>query len=557
MRWASEQFGVGHPSGRKSGAMKKSGGTFQFPFGQQRSPDRSRAEGRSSARGAEGKDRQTAGKGVDRRDRRRALKAELSRQKADQGKPDQGKSAQGKSAQGKLVQGKSAQSKSVQVNPTKATATQPNPFALRFGKGSSRRSNVGKPEASSASAHSSKAAKPNAQKKHAQRPNNVAQFPKQPASLEALQAKRSRRIQSEQSSFFAPPKNAIQLPQPRTRPGTALLYGTRLMILGIGLGVLGATMLSVWDPTKFTAGANGTQEQENVPADEKFTLKQGQENLPLKTQLQTLIAQNSGLSPAIFLLDLDTLSYVDINGTEAFPAASTIKFPILVAFFQDVDAGKVQLNSPLTMRKELIVGEAGDMQTQPVGTKFSALKTATEMMTKSDNTATNMIIDLLGGAEALNQRFQAWGLSQTVLRDWLPDVKGTNTTSAKDLATVMAQVNDGKIVSMRSRDRILEIMRRNEFNHMLPKGLGEGATIAHKTGTIGILVGDVGLVDTATGKRYLASVLVRRPRDDERAETLIQQVSKTAYQTFNQQTDAAVPAQPPAGRSRRTNIAQP
>jgi beta-lactamase class A len=529
--------------------MKKSGGLFQFPFGQRRSRDRVSPEVRS-ARSArpEGSADKAATQQVNRRDRRRAVKAELSKFQVAPAQP----SAQPAPAHGvssNSPKGNAGQPPSLSSlrppQPVKATAPKPQP--PRMGK-----SNPQKPNAQ----------KPNAQKSQAQKPNNVAQFPKRSApaaqsSLEALRAKRSQRTQRQNSGIFAPPQNPIQLPQPRTRPGTAVLYGTRLMILGIGLGVIGGTMLSIWDPTKFTAGANSTQELTKVQAEDKAALKLGQENVPLKTQIQTLVAQNSGLTPAVFLADLDTQSYVDINGTEALPAASTIKFPILVAFFQDVDAGKVQLNTPLIMRKELIVGEAGDMQTQPVGTKFSALKTATEMMTKSDNTATNMMIDLLGGAEALNQRFQAWGLSQTVIRDWLPDVKGTNTTSAKDLVTVMAQVNEGKVVSLRSRDRILEIMRRNEFNNMLPKGLGEGATIAHKTGTIGILLGDVGLVDTATGKRYLASVLVQRPRDDERAEPFIQQVSKAAYQAFNQQTDAVAPGQPPAGRSRRTNIAQP
>jgi len=48
------------------------------------------------------------------------------------------------------------------------------------------------------------------------------------------------------------------------------------------------------------------------------------------------------------------------------------------------------------------------MQYKPVGTKFTALETATKMIVISDNTATNMLI--AGGATALNQRFQSWGL---------------------------------------------------------------------------------------------------------------------------------------------------
>jgi beta-lactamase class A len=249
---------------------------------------------------------------------------------------------------------------------------------------------------------------------------------------------------------------------------------------------------------------------------------------------------------------------VDLGGADVVAAASTIKLPLLIAFFQDVDQGKVQLDQPIVMRKELIATEAGEMQYQPVGSKFSAIKTVTEMITVSDNTASNMTIDLLGGMESLNQRFKSWGLTGTMIRNPLPDVAGTNTTSARDMAQMLSQLSDGKLVSSKSRDRIFDILRRVHYNTLLPKGLGEGATIAHKTGTIGTMLADVGLIDTATGQRYVAAVLVKRPKDDERADELIQQISRLGYQAFNQQQSAAAPTvkeQPKdVGRSR---IAQP
>ena len=95
-------------------------------------------------------------------------------------------------------------------------------------------------------------------------------------------------------------------------------------------------------------------------------------------------------------------------------------------------------------------------------------------------------------------------------------------------------------MSFKSRDRVFDIMRRVENNSLLPQGLGEGARISHKTGTIGTMLADVGLVDTVTGRRYVAAVLVKRPRDDERANLLIEQISKLSYQAFNQQATSVV-----------------
>jgi beta-lactamase class A len=167
------------------------------------------------------------------------------------------------------------------------------------------------------------------------------------------------------------------------------------------------------------------------------------------------------------------------------------------------------------------------------------------MITISDNTATNLLIERLGGAAALNQRFQNWGLTVTEIRNLLPDLSGTNTTSPKDLGHLMALVNQGDLVSLKSRDRLLDIMRRTVTATLLPRGLGEGATIAHKTGDIGSLVGDVGLVDMPSGKRYIAVAMVKRPHNDGQAKELIRQISKAAYKQFSNLTvNEAMPTKP-------------
>jgi beta-lactamase class A len=349
----------------------------------------------------------------------------------------------------------------------------------------------------------------------------------------------------------APARNLVQLPAPRSKSGKLMLYAARLMVLGVGIGVLAGTMLSVWDPaSRLTAGSTPNAKPATAQVKPAETLQLGQELVDLKGKVATLVAQQKDTKAGVMLLDLDTNAYVDINASEVFPAASTIKFPILVAFFQEVDADKLQLSESLVMKKEQVATESGDMQYQPVGTTFSAIETATQMMVVSDNTATNMVIDRLGGMTALNQRFKSWGLSATLLANPLPDVKATNTTSPKDLATLMSQVQNGKLVSMKSRDRLLEIMRRIENDTLLPQGLDKGATIAHKTGTLGGLLGDIGLIDTPTGKRYLASVLVKRQRNDPNAEKLVQQISRLAYQRFNQPGEAAQ-------KFDRARIAQP
>ncbi|MBV8885117.1 MAG: serine hydrolase [Chroococcidiopsidaceae cyanobacterium CP_BM_RX_35] len=334
--------------------------------------------------------------------------------------------------------------------------------------------------------------------------------------------------------------------QRRTTLITPVVYCLRLLILGVGIGVIAGTLLSVFDPASRITSDSVTASVQNLqpkPVNSVTVpvsgLKLSQEVKPLKTALMQLTAKNVGLLPGVFFVDLDTGAYVELNSFSTFSAASMIKFPIAVAFFQEVDAGKIRLDEMLSVEPKLIGSGSGEMQYKPPGTKFTSLETVTKMITISDNTATNMLIARMGGAAALNQRFRSWGLTATQIRNWLPDLSGTNTTSPRDLANLMASVNQGELMSLRSRDRLLDIMRHTTINTLLPPGLGAGATIAHKTGDIGTLVGDVGLVDMPSGKRYIAVTVVKRSYNDSRAQELIRQISRVVYQQLNQPTAAA------------------
>ena len=261
----------------------------------------------------------------------------------------------------------------------------------------------------------------------------------------------------------------------------------------------------------------------------------GTEMTELRYEVEELMARYKSLSSGMLFLDLDTGNYLDLNGSRVFPAASTIKLPILIAFFQDLDAGKVSLDETWVMRRNLITNGSGTMQYRRAGTKFTALETVTKMVTISDNTATNMVIDRLGGIAKLNQRFRSWGLKHTVMRHLLADLRGTNKTSSQDMVQLMALLVNNKLVSESSREQILDILRHTTIKTLLPAGLGAGAAIANKTGDIGFLVGDAGIINMPNGKRYLAAIFVRRPYKDPQARHFISKISRLVYNYLEQQ----------------------
>ena len=342
---------------------------------------------------------------------------------------------------------------------------------------------------------------------------------------------------------------------------TLFLSALRLIIMGVALSAIAGTALTVFDPTGLLAAylktpplssvAKETPKTKEKPPTPQAatTIPLGRELTDLQAKLEKVAAQSkyAKVKPQAWFIDLDNGAYVSVKGSVPLPAASTIKIPVLVAFFEDLDAGKIHLDEMLTMDKGIITGGSGSMQYQTPGKKFTALETATKMIVISDNTATDMLIRRLGGKDALNERFRRWGLTHTVINNRLPDLKGTNTTSPEDLGKLLARVERGDLLTLRSRDRLLGIMRKTRTRTLLPQGLEKDAIISHKTGDIGSILGDAGIIDIPTGKRYIGAVFAARPYNDVMGRAVIQDFSRTAYQHFKwyQPRPQVKPPEPP------------
>ncbi len=313
----------------------------------------------------------------------------------------------------------------------------------------------------------------------------------------------------------------------------------RLVICGLGINTIVGTTISIVNPphqviTKKVAPVIGTIGIANLKLTKPSPKLSQQLQAKLLQTSSSTTAQKSQLDASYIFVEIDSGEYSELGSDRVLPAASTIKLPILIALFQDVDAQKIKLTEQLTISDRTIAGGSGDLRNKKPGSQVSVLVAATKMMTISDNTATNILIDRLGGKAALNQRFRTWGLKVTTINQPLPDLAGTNITTARELTRSILAIQRGKIVSASSRAQILDMMSRTTRNTMLPKGLGAGAKIAHKTGDIGTLIADVGSIESPSGKNYLAAVLVKRPHNSPAGPELIRQMSKIVYDYFAQ-----------------------
>ena len=336
--------------------------------------------------------------------------------------------------------------------------------------------------------------------------------------------------------------------RPSTPPGwgAPLQLALRLLVMGLGLGVITGTALKLLAPRLAGTAQPGPATTPSLGLPGGNSLPRGlalgrfeprTELTALSQKWAQLAAVHNDLQASGYLLVLDDGRFAQLNPERPLPAASSIKTPILLAGLEELDAGRLRWNEPLTLTKEVIGGGAGWMASRPPGSRFPFWEAATEMIRVSDNSATNLLIKRLGGKASLNARFQAMGLTGTVINNWLPDLDGTNTTSAHDLARAIALVDTGEKLSPRARDLFREVMGTSRTNTLLPLGLlmglggdsadpdsdllGHGVTVLNKTGDIGIAYADGGLIQLPNGQRAVAAFLVKGPFNDQRSTDLI------------------------------------
>ena len=136
----------------------------------------------------------------------------------------------------------------------------------------------------------------------------------------------------------------------------------------------------------------------------------------VRTRISQLADDFSG-QLAVCAVDLSTGERVDWQPDLVLPTASVIKVPVLIALLRRVDQGGIDLDARVTMKAEERVGGSGVLKLFDGGLQPTVRDVATMMIAVSDNTATNMVIDLVGGTEPVNAAMAELGLPTVTLHN--------------------------------------------------------------------------------------------------------------------------------------------
>lgn len=252
----------------------------------------------------------------------------------------------------------------------------------------------------------------------------------------------------------------------------------------------------------------------------------------LTRKLKNLMASYPRLKPGIFIWDYTTGKYVNINADRVYSAASIIKLPLLFQLFKRTEKGLVNLNDSMSTEKAFITRGSGSLQYFPMGTTLTYRRLAELMIQESDNTASNMLLAVVGGMNELNRTIKNWGFAKTHFYDWLPDLKGKNITSPAEIGKMLYNIDNPDFLSLKSRAEIVEIMGHVKNRYLIQAGLPYNTRFLHKTGDIGSMLGDGGIVILPDERKYIIVIMVNRPWNDYAAKQFIIEASEIAYKSI-------------------------
>ena len=249
----------------------------------------------------------------------------------------------------------------------------------------------------------------------------------------------------------------------------------------------------------------------------------------LQNRLIGLMAAYPSIYPAVYVWNYEDGSYIDINADEIFSAASIIKLPVLVQLFKAIERNDLTIYDEMELTEYFRTEGSGSLQFKAEGAKYSIDDLARIMITESDNSATNMLVAKLGSMTNINSGIRDWGLKKTYMQNWLPDLAGTNRTTAREMAAILYNIDNPDFLSTSSREKIFDYMGHVHNNRLIHAGLGTGSTFLHKTGDIGTMLGDAGIVYTPDNRKYIVVILANRPHNSPLGKEFIVRASELIY----------------------------
>jgi beta-lactamase class A len=234
----------------------------------------------------------------------------------------------------------------------------------------------------------------------------------------------------------------------------------------------------------------------------------------LDKRVRSEVAQFKG-KVSLFAKNLDTGAVYTLRGDDQVPTASTIKVAIMVEAFGRVAEGKAKWTDELVLMKGKKVGGAGILPEFNDGLRLTLRDGVTLMMVLSDNTATNLVIDVLS-ADAVNARMESLALKETRLmrrvfgggesaegRKEENKRFGLGRTTPREMVTLLEKLERGEFVSPDVSKEMLDLMKREQGTNGIARRMWR-VPKATKSGALDALRSNIGIIYHPRGRIAMA-----------------------------------------------------
>jgi len=298
----------------------------------------------------------------------------------------------------------------------------------------------------------------------------------------------------------------------------------------------------------------------------------------LKAEIARFEKETQG-SVGVAAIHLESGQSFTYNKDIRYPMASTFKIPIAVKLLSLVEKGEINLSDMIEIKKSDLHPGSGTLSRllDDPGVILSVQNLLELMLLISDNSATDVCLNIAGGSESVTQKMRELGISDmdinrpthvlishflgiTSAKEEEPfseqefmnqlkqmtkeereqaaesfDQDMRDTSSPLAMAKLLEKIWNREILNEKNSDYLLDIMRRCETGEARIKGiLPDKTKVYHKTGTIGGTTNDVGIIELPADAGHVVAVVFIKeaPVDTEQSEDVIAQIARTLYDYF-------------------------
>ncbi len=218
-------------------------------------------------------------------------------------------------------------------------------------------------------------------------------------------------------------------------------------------------------------------------------------------------------------------------------AASVIKLFVMAAAFDKKKKGTFRMEELFSVKGEDKVPSCGALTYLHDGIQVTGMDLVTLMIIFSDNTATNILIDILG-IEEINQIIRRLGFRQTILQRKMYDIEKSgkgiqNYITAYETCRLLKMMYEGRLIDRQSSETMISILKNQQLCSKIPfylQALPESPEIAHKTGEDTGITHDVGIV---YGKEPFVICFCGNETDTPAFERVMAEISLDIYKAAN------------------------